>query len=238
MKAHNIYITSMRGGSGCSLIAAHLAIVLYQHNKKVLVVDGDPLNPTQALYYHINENYPAEAYLTEGKSLSQLIQKGLGGVDVLTNLHPIKKNKFDLTAFYNKLDDIKSECSGLYDYIVWDIPALAFVSSSFTWNKRDIITYVGSPGDFAYLSRFIEHYRRMTTKGDMTYLVNGYTQKADVIAYQDILGQDSDVTYLGYVSHDEQGVQEALTKGMLLTYNEETSPIMESLELLSSYYLT
>jgi len=236
MKAQNIYLVSSRGGTGKSLIAAHLGVTLQQKDNKVLLVEGNPLFPTHSHYFRIRENRHYQPPKKGQSQLKQLIQRGLSGVDVMVNIHEIPRARLDLHQFTLSLEGLKKEVLREYDYILWDVPETMLFSKAMKVDKKDKLLYVGLPDELEKLEEFLPLYRSLKLNTPLYLVINRLQDSEEVIKYHQHFDSEKDLFYLGYVFNDSQGISEAQVKKMPLSYNENPSPIMDCMDMIATQF--
>jgi len=133
-----IAITSSVSGEGKTTIAAGLAKVLAQSNKKVIVLDLDMRKASLHKQFDLNNNIGISNYLTSQNTLAEVIkQTDVYGLNVITT-GPLPPNPSELILskeFTELLDKLKKH----YDYIVMDTPPAGLVTdATILMNYADI----------------------------------------------------------------------------------------------------
>lgn len=133
-----IAITSSVSGEGKTTIAAGLARVLAQSNKKVIVLDLDMRKASIHKQFDINNNIGVSNYLTSQNTLEEVIkQTDVYGLNIMTT-GPLPPNPSELilsTEFTLLLEKLKAN----YDYIVMDTPPAGLVTdATILMNYSDI----------------------------------------------------------------------------------------------------
>ncbi len=133
-----IAITSSVSGEGKTTIAAGLAKVLAQSNKKVIVLDLDMRKASIHKQFDLNNNIGVSNYLTSQNTLEEVIkQTDVYGLNIMTT-GPLPPNPSELILskeFISLLEELKNH----YDYIVMDTPPAGLVTdATILMNYSDI----------------------------------------------------------------------------------------------------
>ena len=122
-KAKTVAVSGGKGGTGKTFFSVNFAIELKNLGFKVLIFDADVNFSNVNLMLHIDKNNKFIDFLKNQISINSIIQKGVGGVDViyvgddLLNILEIDDENFDTVI--EGFSEIEKE----YDYIIIDTPA-------------------------------------------------------------------------------------------------------------------
>ena len=123
-------ITSSIPGEGKSTIAANLAFVIGQTNKKVLIVDSDLRRPTVHRTFKLNNLIGLTSLLVDATmQLEEAVQKSLmSNLDILTS-GPKPPNPAELLSSI-QMDALINEVREMYDFVIFDTPPVTTVSDA------------------------------------------------------------------------------------------------------------
>ena len=127
MGARNLVITSLMRGEGKTLLSLSLVSAYQMMNKKVLLIDGNFLNPGITAITH--PQYFIEDYLTGNTTLNDLIDAG--NITVLGN----KGNDISLFEINNQyeIEQKLLELKDIFDFIIIEASALNTLNQSKEW---------------------------------------------------------------------------------------------------------
>lgn len=127
-KIKTILITSPRPREGKTTVAANLALIMIQDNKKVLIVDCDFRKPSLYEKFNISNTKGLSDYLISGKDLNEIVVQYSDNLYILTSgtvqpnpsemLSSIKMKRF-MEIVYDK-----------FDYIIIDSPPINLVTDA------------------------------------------------------------------------------------------------------------
>ena len=142
----SIVVTSPRPADGKSTIAANLAIVLAQQEKKVLLVDADLRKPSVHYTFNVNNLQGLTNMLTKQISLDNAVfQTNISNLNILTSgpIPPSPSELLNSRTMESTLEELKSK----FDYIIFDTPpVLAVTDPQILASKCDGIVMVLSSG--------------------------------------------------------------------------------------------
>ncbi len=127
MGSRNLVITSLMRGEGKTLLSLSLVSAYQMMNKKVLLIDGNFLNPGITAITH--PKYYIEDYLTGNTSLNDLMDAG--NITVLGN----KGNDISLFEINNpyEVEQKLLELKDIFDFIIIEASALNTLNQSKEW---------------------------------------------------------------------------------------------------------
>lgn len=127
---HTLLVTSVGPDEGKSTVAANLAVVLAQANKRVILVDADMRRPQQhELLDLANQNGLADVLQGAGEIASPpLIDGGVPGLQVLPS-GPIPSNPADLLAL-PRLGELIATLKSQADVVIFDAPPVVAVTDA------------------------------------------------------------------------------------------------------------
>ena len=122
-RARIITVSGGKGGVGKSFFAVNFAAALSLAGNKVLIFDADVNLSNVHLMTHINSNTRFDQFLKGEKKLKEIIEKGVGGIDVIytgNDLgHLIKLDQNEINLLHKSLFGLEMS----YDYIIIDTAA-------------------------------------------------------------------------------------------------------------------
>jgi len=127
MGARNLVVTSMMRGEGKTLLSLSLVSAYQMTNKKVLLIDGNFLNPGITAITH--PKFYIEDYLTGNTTLNDLMDAG--NITVLGN----KGNDISLFEINNQYEVEQKllELKDIFDFIIIEASALNTLNQSKEW---------------------------------------------------------------------------------------------------------
>lgn len=137
-KTKIISISSSVSGEGKTTIAATLAEILAQSNKKVIILDLDLRKASLHELFKVSNSIGMSNFLTQQNSFDEVVQKtGIEGLEIITT-GPLPANPSELIlspVLKNLLDVLEEE----YDYIIIDTPPAGLVTdATILMNYSDI----------------------------------------------------------------------------------------------------
>lgn len=178
-----ILLTSTLPGEGKSMLAANLAVVFAQENKRVVVIDADLRKPTLHDVFYL-PNAHGLVDVLQGEDLQSMLQETpIVGLDVLTS-GAIPNNPAELLAskhMHNLLGELKAR----YDIVLLDAPPLLAVSDA------QILAHQCDGTIFVMRSGFVEKEALMRAKQQLTashatvlgVVLNDYEESLPLGAY-------------------------------------------------------
>jgi len=131
-----IAITSSKYGEGKTFVAANLALVLSEGNKRVILIDCDFRNPNIHKKFNISNITGLSETLMNGDNLSIAIREYNKNFFVITAGK--KPSNPSETLASKKMSDLLEELKKDYDYIILDTSPVLFLSDSqVVSNKSD-----------------------------------------------------------------------------------------------------
>ena len=127
MGARNLVVTSLMRGEGKTLLSLSLVSAYQMTNKKVLLIDGNFLNPGITAITH--PKFFIEDYLTGNTTLNDLIDAG--NITVLGN----KGNDISLFEINNQFEVEQKllELKDIFDFVIIEASALNTLNQSKEW---------------------------------------------------------------------------------------------------------
>ena len=117
----SLMVTSSAPGEGKSTVAANLAIVLAQQEKRVLLVDADLRKPTVHYTFRTQNKYGLSTILTgQGNIEDIVLSEAAGSLDVIPS-GPVPPNPSEMLSS-NRMREFIEEAAKQYDYVVYDTP--------------------------------------------------------------------------------------------------------------------
>ncbi|MCK5268475.1 MAG: AAA family ATPase [Spirochaetes bacterium] len=122
-KAKTVAVSGGKGGIGKTFFSVNFAIELKNLGFKVLIFDADVNFSNVNLMLHIDKNNKFIDFLKNQISINSIIQKGVGGVDVIYVGDDLKKILNIDDDNFDTMTEGFSEIEKEYDYIIIDTPA-------------------------------------------------------------------------------------------------------------------
>ncbi|MGL9750010.1 CpsD/CapB family tyrosine-protein kinase [Enterococcus sp. DIV0170] len=133
-----LLVTSTEQEEGKTTLAANLAVVMSETNKKVLLIDGDLRRATAGKYFNMRSNQAVglSTLLNNGRSsLNEAIQRTqVKNLDFLP-AGPIPPNPSELLNSL-RLNELFSELEDQYDAIIVDSPPLLVVTDAQIFSSK------------------------------------------------------------------------------------------------------
>lgn len=125
----SMLITSAGPSSGKSLIAANLAVVYAQQEKKTLLIDADLRKPTVHYTFRVDNLRGLSNILVGDTILDEtVLETDVDHLDILT-CGPIPPNPAELLAS-KRMEEILNHAKQLYDVIIFDTPPILAVTDA------------------------------------------------------------------------------------------------------------
>jgi flagellar biosynthesis protein FlhG len=122
-RATIITVSGGKGGIGKTFFAVNFAVELKSRGNRVLIFDADINLSNSYLLLNVDDNNNIQEFLEDRIPISEIIQKGVGGVDALYAGGDLE-NIFNLQGEnYNKILGGLTEIETSYDYIIIDTQA-------------------------------------------------------------------------------------------------------------------
>jgi flagellar biosynthesis protein FlhG len=122
-KAKILTVSSGKGGVGKTFFSVNLSASLVMAGYKVLLFDADVNFSNANLYLHVDGSNSYAKYLKGEVEFRELIQKGVGGVDLFFLGDEYKRSKEisddENSQFHRDLKKLQQN----YDFIIFDMPA-------------------------------------------------------------------------------------------------------------------
>jgi len=123
-----LVVTSPLPTEGKSFTAANLALSLAQDGSRVCLVDADLRRPTVAKAFNAVGDVGLTSAIAGQVELDDVIQKGLGGIDLITS-GPIPPNPAELLRS-RQTKSLIAELAKRYDHVIIDTPPLLPVTDA------------------------------------------------------------------------------------------------------------
>lgn len=121
--AEIIAVSGGKGGIGKTFFSVNFAVELKKRGYRVLIFDSDINLSNVNLMMHIDENNSFQSFLDNSASIESIIQKGVGGVDVLYAGDDLNRIIDINNSMLDKIVAGLSEIEINYDYIIIDTQA-------------------------------------------------------------------------------------------------------------------
>ncbi|UTJ05798.1 GumC family protein [Arcobacter roscoffensis] len=169
-----IAITSSVSGEGKTTIAANLAKIIAQTNKKVVVLDLDLRKASLHNEFNISNNIGISNYLTKQNSLEEVLYHDENtNVDIITTgTIPPNPSELILTDNMKEFIEILKE---RYDYIIFDTPPVGLVTDAMILMNYADISFVVARASYTR-KEFVKNLDRLSkehTQNTFGMILNG-----------------------------------------------------------------
>lgn len=132
---HKILVSSYFPGEGKTFTSSNLATLIARADKKVILVDFDLHKPKIHKSFHLNNDIGITNYIIGKVNSKEIIHHGVKvNLDVIT-AGPIAPNASEL-VLNETVDELISELSVQYDYIIVDTPPFGLLNDTLELLKK------------------------------------------------------------------------------------------------------
>lgn len=125
----SILVTSALSNEGKSFIAANLAVVFAQQEKKVLLIDGDLRKPTNHSLFQLDNSIGLTNVLMRQRTLENAVQTStVENLEVLTS-GPTPPNPAELLSS-RAMEDVLVQAYERYSLVIFDSPPILAVADA------------------------------------------------------------------------------------------------------------
>lgn len=189
-EAKTIMLTSSISGEGKTFCSINLASIYALSNKKTILVGLDLRKPKIFGDFDIKNDLGVVHYLSNQKSLDDIIQKSkIENLDILLS-GPIPPNPSEL-LLSDRLNDLMKELKLRYDYVIYDTPPIGLVSDAIHLS--------------AEVDQTIYVFRQNYSKKDTINLLNQKIKKEELKRLSIILNDFEVKNKYGYGYNDDYG---------------------------------
>lgn len=245
-RAKVVAVSGSKGGIGKTFFSVNFAAELKKLGYRVLIIDADINLSNVNLFLNIDEESSFTEFLEDKLSMREVIQKGVGGIDVV-----FAGNDFEaiLTLGEEQLERIREglgQIESEYDYIVIDTQAglnrlnLGLILAS----DRNIL--VTNPEITALVDLYKVIKLASQKKRGLLFeiVVNKTTGPQEATrVYQKIsqtvsrFGIRTGLSFLGYIVEDPKRVIESIQKRVPIVVLHESGAIRECFRLITNLFL-
>ncbi|MBI4720529.1 MAG: polysaccharide biosynthesis tyrosine autokinase [Chitinivibrionia bacterium] len=176
----SLAVTSSFAREGKSTVAANLAVLCSDRQKKVLLVDLNLLNPTLHTAFNVDNSTGVSDVLAGGVELKSAIRSSATpGLDVL----PCGKVPADAgrVAEADRVREILNDLKGMYDLVIIETPAiLSFSNAVLIARLADGVVHVVEYGRVK--SAMFEHVQQLMSKAGIS-CVGAVVNKEDAVTF-------------------------------------------------------
>jgi len=245
-KAQVIAVSGGKGGTGKTFFSVNFAVELVSLGFKVLIFDADINLSNVNLLMHIDGNKSFKDFLQKNILIESVIQKGVGGVDVLYTGDDIQK-VFDIQddEFKTIIDGL-ANIESLYDFIIIDTGAgLNEQNLRFMLNS-DRIILIANPD----ITSIIDIYKVIKASASRSrglnfeIVVNKSSGGEGALQiFEKIAGTiaqfnlNTAVTFLGYIFDDARRVLESIQKRTPIVILHNMGNIKQCFDIIANSFL-
>ena len=240
-KSQVITISGGKGGIGKTFFAVNLAAELRSRGYNVLIFDADINLSNVNILMHIDGNNNFKNFLNNKTPIEQIIQKGVGGVDVLYVGDDIKK------IFNIQDEEFKTILDGLssieknYDYIIIDTAAGIDELNLRLLLNSDRFIMLTNPEVTALvdLYRVIKVISAKRKNLNFEIVVNKAPSAESAVKIFERISNTvnkfnikASLSFLGYILNDPQRVVESIEKRMPIVILHNNGSIKECFKMI------
>jgi flagellar biosynthesis protein FlhG len=245
-RAQIVTVSGGKGGIGKTFFAVNFGVELKNRGFKVLIFDADINLSNVNLFLNIDENKDFEDFLQNRVPIGDIIQKGVGGVDVLyvgNNLNSILTlEKKDFNTITGGLVQVEND----YDFIIIDTQAglTELNLNLLLLSDRNIL--ITNPE----ITALVDLYKVIKVAADkksglyFEIVINrSYGAGSAARIYEKIsqtvsqFGIRTSLSFLGFITDDSRRVVESIQKRIPIVILHQSGSINECLRMIANSFL-
>jgi len=245
-RARIVTVSGGKGGIGKTFFAVNFGSELRRKGHRVLIFDADINLSNVNLFLNIDVNTNFGDFLNSGIPISDLIQKGVGGVDALyagNDLDTIfTLEEQDLNRIIGGLNEIESD----YDYVIIDTQAGLSDLNFRLMLHSDINVLITTPEITALVDLYkvikICSERRPGIRFDL--VINRVSSAQEALEVYNKVKQTvsqfevrTSLNFLGFIKEDPKRVFESIQKRVPIVVLHQSGSITECFRLLTGSFL-
>jgi len=210
-RLRGLAVASGKGGVGKTNAVANIAYTMGKAGKRALVLDADMGLGNIHILLGLVPRYTLQHVIIGERTLSEVILRGPGGVDILPSGSGSRKyndlNGEEMLALRTELEALESG----YDYVFFDIGAGISSNVTYFCSAAEDVAIITSaePTSFADAYALMKVLSRDYGKRDFQLIVNSVKKESEAIEVfkrldqvSDRFGLDIRINYLGHIVHD------------------------------------
>ena len=241
-----VAVSGGKGGIGKTFFSVNFAVELKKRGYRVLIFDSDINLSNVNLLMHIDGNNSFQDFLDNKIPIEGLIQKGVGGVDVLFAGDDMDKIVSFEDGTLDVITDGLSKIEMNYDYIIIDTQAGMNDFNIRLMVNSDHIILITNPEITALvdLYRLIKVMAAKKDKANFKVVINkAKGGEGAVKIYEKIYNTVAEfkikatLSLLGYINDDSLRVIESIQKRTPVTILHEYSPLTGCFKLITDTFI-
>ncbi|MCK4906612.1 MAG: AAA family ATPase [Spirochaetes bacterium] len=245
-KAKTVAVSGGKGGIGKTFFSVNFAIELKNLGFKVLIFDADVNFSNVNLMLHIDKNNKFIDFLKNQISINSIIQKGVGGVDVIYVGDDLKKILNIDDDNFDTMTEGFSEIEKEYDYIIIDTPAGLNEFILRLILNTDYLIMIANPEITALvdLYKIIKIISLQKSGVNIEIVVNKASDPENAAVIFNKIKQTiskfdikSELSFIGFISEDTKLVIESIQKRIPIVLLHNTSNIKECFSMAVNAFL-
>jgi flagellar biosynthesis protein FlhG len=245
-RAQIITIAGGKGGIGKTFLATNFGVALKNNGYRVLIFDADINLSNVYLLLNVDFNRSFQEFLYGNIPIHDVIQKGVGGVDVLYAGEELERIFSLSEEAFNAIADGLSKIENEYDFIVIDTQAGLTELNQKLLLLSDRIILITTPEITALVDLYkVIKVAAYGKKGLHFEIIVNRVQNAEhaTRVYKKIsqtvsqFGIKSSLSLLGFIVEDQKRVIESIQKRIPIILLHQKGSVAECLRIITNSFL-